>query len=68
MARLAAVSWRMRRPAEAPVVEGQAEPAQPGNEPTIFTVVAQLRGAFATRFLLAARQHLSRIGVDFIDP
>lgn len=32
-----------------------------------FTVVAQLRGTFATRFLLAAGQHLSRVGVDFID-
>lgn len=35
---------------------------------TTFTVVAQLRGTFATRFLLAAGQHLSRVGVDFIDP
>ncbi|HEV2818256.1 MAG TPA: response regulator receiver domain [Allosphingosinicella sp.] len=35
---------------------------------TVFSVVAQLRGTFATRFLLAAGQHLSRIGVDFIDP
>jgi hypothetical protein len=34
---------------------------------TAFTVVAQLRGTFATRFLLAAGQHLSRVGVDYID-
>lgn len=32
-----------------------------------FTVVSQLRNAFATRFLMSAGQHLSRIGVDFID-
>jgi hypothetical protein len=44
------------------------EPAAKPPEPTVFTVIAQLRSAFATRFLLAAGQHLSRIGVDFIDP
>lgn len=44
-----------------------AEPAVASKEPTTFTVVSQLRGTFATRFLLAAGQHLSRIGVDFVD-
>jgi hypothetical protein len=43
-----------------------AAPAAP-SAPTVFTVVAQLRAAFATRFLLAAGQHLSRIGLDYID-
>lgn len=33
-----------------------------------FAVIAQLRNAFATRFLMAAGQHQSRVGVDFIDP
>lgn len=36
--------------------------------PTTFAVVAQLRSVFATRFLMAAGQHQSRVGVDFIDP
>ena len=42
-------------------------PAIATSKPTVFTVVSQLRNAFATRFLLSAGQHLSRIGVDFID-
>lgn len=33
-----------------------------------FTVVSQLRGSFATRFLMVTGQHQSRIGVDFVDP
>ncbi len=50
------------------VVEAPVEPAPavPGGG-VAFTVVSQLRGTFATRFLLAAGQHLSRVGVDFID-
>ena len=36
--------------------------------PVVFTVASQLRSSFATRFLMAAGQHLSRIGVDFVDP
>jgi hypothetical protein len=51
--------------AEAP--RTGAEPVVAIKEPTTFTVVSQLRGTFATRFLLAAGQHLSRIGVDFVD-
>lgn len=43
------------------------EPAAANGGSITFTVVAQLRGTFATRFLLAAGQHLSRVGVDFID-
>ena len=35
--------------------------------PTVFTVVSQLRSAFATRYLMTAGQHLSRVGVDFVD-
>lgn len=46
-------------------VEGAAQPI---NGPTTFIVIAQLRSAFAARFLLAAGQHQSRVGVDFIDP
>jgi hypothetical protein len=49
-----------------PVSEPAVASAAPA-EPTVFTVVAQLRAAFATRFLLAAGQHLSRIGLDYID-
>lgn len=54
------------------VIEAQAEarepvPASHSVGGISFTVVAQLRGMFATRFLLAAGQHLSRVGVDFID-
>ena len=54
-----------------PVAAAEVPPIERGPAamaPTTFTVVAQLRGAFATRFLLAAGQHLSRIGVDFVDP
>lgn len=56
--------------------EPAREAAAEAGEPTLaassggritFTVIAQLRGTFATRFLLAAGQHLSRVGVDFID-
>ena len=32
-----------------------------------FVVVCQLRNSFATRFLMAAGQHQSRVGVDFVD-
>lgn len=46
-------------------VEGAAKSV---NSPTTFTVIAQLRSAFADRFLLAAGQHQSRVGVDFVDP
>jgi hypothetical protein len=49
----------------APAEAVQAAPPQEAG--IAFTVVAQLRGTFATRFLLAAGQHLSRVGVDFID-
>ncbi len=51
------------------VVEAQAEPtpAVPNDGGVAFSVVSQLRGTFATRFLLSAGQHLSRVGVDFID-
>lgn len=41
---------------------------QQGTAPTKFLVISQLRNAFATRFLMAAGQHQSRVGVDFIDP
>jgi hypothetical protein len=42
---------------------------QPGAmESAQFTVVSQLRGSFATRFLMLTGQHQSRIGVDFVDP
>ncbi len=54
-------------PLMASLAEVEAAPQQPANGSTIFTVVAQLRAAFATRFLLAAGQHMSRIGVDFVD-
>jgi hypothetical protein len=40
----------------------------PGVAPTEYSVISQLRNSFATRFLMVAGQHLSRIGVDFIDP
>ncbi|PDQ22033.1 hypothetical protein CN311_05770 [Mesorhizobium sanjuanii] len=53
--------------AEAPAEAGEPAPAAHSEVGTAFTVVAQLRGTFATRFLLAAGQHLSRVGVDFID-
>ena len=62
--------------AAEPVVEAPAEtvsetvlapPAASSGSGITFTVLAQLRGTFATRFLLAAGQHLSRVGVDFID-
>lgn len=49
---------------EAPPIEHQPTATNPL---TIFTVASQLRNAFATRFLLTAGQHLSRIGVDFVD-
>lgn len=64
---------------EAPAgtgAEPEPEASDPAAEPVPdatngggieFTVIAQLRGTFATRFLLAAGQHLSRVGVDFID-
>ncbi|WP_281399775.1 hypothetical protein [Azospirillum oryzae] len=41
--------------------------AVPDRRGVAFTVVAQLRRTFAARFLMAAGQHLSRVGVDFID-
>jgi len=41
--------------------------AVPNRRGVVFTVVAQLRRTFAARFLMAAGQHLSRAGVDFID-
>lgn len=52
-----------------PIIEAAAELAKaaPDRRGVAFTVVAQLRGTFATRFLMAAGQHLSRVGVDFID-
>lgn len=51
-----------------PVAEaGEPEAVVANGGGIAFTVVAQLRGTFATRFLLAAGQHLSRVGVDFID-
>jgi len=37
-------------------------------KPWKLSVVSQLRGSFATRFLMVTGQHLSRIGVDFVDP
>lgn len=52
---------------EAAAEAGEPTPAVPNGGGITFTVVAQLRGTFATRFLLAAGQHLSRVGVDFID-
>lgn len=51
--------------------DGAAAPAaEPSTAavPTTFVVLSQLRGAFATRFLMAAGQHQSRIGVDYVDP
>lgn len=53
--------------AEAPAQAEEPAPASHSGGGVAFTVVAQLRGTFATRFLLAAGQHLSRVGVDFID-
>lgn len=53
-------------PAEAPPADVDGNLPAP-KAVTEFTVVAQLRGTFATRFLMSAGQHLSRIGVDFID-
>lgn len=53
--------------ADAAAGAEELTPATANNGGITFTVVAQLRGAFATRFLLAAGQHLSRVGVDFID-
>lgn len=52
---------------EAPAEAGRTEQDARSGDSVAFTVVAQLRGTFATRFLLAAGQHLSRVGVDFID-
>jgi hypothetical protein len=52
-------------------VENPPAPNEPnGNArvPTKFAVVAQLRSGFATRFLMIAGQHQSRVGVDYIDP
>lgn len=46
---------------------GEPEPADASGGGITFSVIAQLRGTFATRFLQAAGQHLSRVGVDFID-
>lgn len=55
-----------------PTVEGwfAAELAKAGAAPAPLklTVVSQLRASFATRFLMVTGQHLSRVGVDFIDP
>lgn len=66
-----------------PAIEGRAElptPSAGGNEAAALTatpssshlsdfeIVAQLRSGFATRFLMSAGQHLSRVGVDFVDP
>lgn len=48
-------------------VADRAEKAPP-IVPATFKVLSQLRSAFATRFLMAAGQHQSRVGVDFIDP
>lgn len=53
--------------AEPPQQVGE-EAASKGALPTKFMVISQLRSAFATRFLMAAGQHQSRVGVDFIDP
>lgn len=39
-----------------------------GALPKKFVVISQLRSAFAARFLMAAGQHQSRVGVDFVDP
>lgn len=52
---------------EAPAQAGETAPASHSGGSIKFAVVAQLRGTFATRFLLAAGQHLSRVGVDFVD-
>ena len=55
--------------AETPAAEKVAQGQTPELvAPVVFTVASQLRSSFATRFLMAARQHLSRIGVDFVDP
>lgn len=53
------------RPDAAAVDRGERAPTI---VPAKFKVLSQLRGAFATRFLMAAGQHQSRVGVDFIDP
>jgi len=45
-----------------------ASPVCGPNQMKTFSVLAQLRGNFATRFLLTAGQQLSRVGVDFVDP
>lgn len=45
-----------------------ASPVCGPNQMKTFEVLAQLRGNFATRFLLTAGQQLSRVGVDFVDP
>lgn len=44
-----------------------ASPVCGPNQMKTFTILAQLRGSFATRFLLTAGQQLSRVGVDFVD-
>jgi hypothetical protein len=51
---------------------GQTAPVQEQvsaehTEPAQFEILSQLRSAFATRFLMAAGHHQSRIGVDFVD-
>ncbi|QGP77766.1 response regulator receiver domain [Sphingobium sp. WTD-1] len=48
-----------------PELPGEAAQA---DAPFVLEIVAQLRSAFATRFLMAAGQHQSRIGVDYVDP
>ena len=49
--------------------EGTAEGApKTADAPAQFVILSQLRSVFATRFLMAAGQHQSRVGVDYVDP
>lgn len=58
----------LERPLAEPPQQAGEQAAPKGALPTKFMVISQLRNAFATRFLMAAGQHQSRVGVDFIDP
>lgn len=55
-----------------PIIKGwfaaKPQAADGDAQPSTFSVVSQLRNSFATRFLMVTGQHLSRVGVDFVDP
>lgn len=52
---------------EAAVHSPLGETAFAPATPTRFVILSQLRSAFAARFLIAAGQHQSRMGVDYVD-